>query len=635
MDFMEFFQNFNQEIFSGNNQYLTGMFYTGIIIFLLTLGYYWYLQFSYTKFRKSLIDISNNFEDNHIRIHKINESFAKKKGKLKRIWERYYNEYNNENNKSVPDPLYYFNSNELINKAGFRKLIEIIPAVFVSLGLLGTFIGIIIGISELNTNEGSEALFLGIDTLLQGMAFAFYSSIMGILISLTYQFIDRLIFYKSLQTSVDRLLIELDKTIPIETESSLLEKVANAQEEQLSDMKTFFTDQFLPVLTSGISDSISDVITPQLEKSNEIMDRVSKNTLEAQSESLNEMVNHFVSSLNEITGNHIEELGNALHKTVEWQEKVYDEMSSLVNELANVAKAQGDMAKKTTELSEEMNTYTEKLANYQDRLSNTTNELESITEENTKLLSTIGDRYEQLVTKHDEESNLFEQKLISMGEMIEKVTSMISSFTTLNEEMKLTIEAVVNTTGSLNENIQENQKLTETLMEQHEVSNQWSTKTQELLEDITQEINLSENIQETLENLYETVSTERRTLNQAQSQYSHTLTTSVDKLSELWNENSASMSNSQSQLTNLNESLSTSMESFAEHMHRGVQGTFEQFDGQLKNAINYLDRGVSSIGNVMEALEADISDIDRQINQFNQYLRDFNSTTENRMVVNE
>src|SRR5699024_8544835 len=381
-----------------NDIYLGILFYLGVIVLFVTLISYCYLKSKYKRLRIFLSELDD--DDIHTRIYNTNEYFDRDQNRkwlpkvLQRAWDQFYYEYNKNTDEAIPDPLYYFNNNDMVNKAGYRKLVEILPAVFVSLGILGTFVGIALGISDIDTSSNLTGLQTGINTLLGGMKLAFFSSILGIIISVVYQLIDRIVFYQMLNKESDRLLSVIDKVIPIETESRLLDKVVKVQESQLNDMKTFFSDQFLPVLTSGISESVSNSMTPHLEKSNEIMSQVAENTLEAQSDSLNTMVDHFVESLNEVTGNQMKELGVALHKTIEWQEKVHNEMGSLVDELSNVAREQSEMARNTTELSVQMNEYTEKLSNYQDRLSNTTQDLESITKENTQLLDQMGKTYE-------------------------------------------------------------------------------------------------------------------------------------------------------------------------------------------------------------------------------------------------
>lgn len=637
MDFFNYITDIFKEAYNNPNEYLGFMLYLAIIIFIGTFIYYFlYLFARYYKFQKILIEETKNNEDVDSRIHGINKKVSwLSVGGLSKVWKRYFNEYNNGKNETVPDPLFYFNTDELVTKAGRRKLIEIIPASFVSLGLLGTFLGIIVGVSNLSTNAGSEELLIGVDTLLSGMAIAFKSSVLGILLSLGYQFFDRLFFYRALQGGADWLIDRIDKSLPIETESSLLERVATAQEAQMNDLKTFLTDEMLPSLTSGISESISTAIIPQLEQSNVILDKVAQNTLEAQSESLNEMVNHFVKSLNEITGNQIEELGLALQRTVEWQERVYNELNNLVEQLISVSIEQAEMADKTTILSEKMSDYTEKLGSYQDNLSDSTEKLEDVTKENTNLLSQMNETYEMISTRREEEESAIERRLSALNETVDKITNLGSSFADLNSEVNSSLSKVISTTEQLGQNAEETQKLTESLIEQHELSNQWSTKTHEILEDISLNITLAEDIQSTLQELFDSVSKERAAINNIQEQYGNRFVSSVDKLSKTWNENYRSMHASQVQFSELNTLLNNSMESFAEHMQRGIQGTFEQFDAELKKAIEYLATGVTNIGDFVLDLEEAIASVDNQVNKFNESVSNFNSVLEEQVTVNE
>lgn len=519
------FLNYIIDIFSKaiflNHEYLAFMFYFAITALLLTTGYYLlYLNLNYRKFRILLRQTYKNYEAIDQRIYIINEEMKKNNfGLLNRIWKRYFNEYSNGKNETAPDPLYYFSDEELVVKAGRRKLVEIIPAAFVSLGLLGTFLGIVAGVSDLNTNADSETLLSGVDTLLGGMKLAFESSIIGILLSLFYQFFDRIYLLNVLQNNCDYVMEELDQTIPIETETSLLDKVAKSQEAQMNDFKTFLTNEVLPAITSGISESISTALASQLERSNEILNHVSTHTLDAQSDSLNEMANYFMNSLNELTGNQMNELKLVLEKTIEWQESVHYELSGLVQELFYVSQEQTSMAEKTMDLTEKLNVYTAKLTEYQQKLTDTSNKFESI--------------------------------------------------------------------------------------------------------------------QGTLGNLFEEIANERQHLAQLKAQYSNTLTTSVEELSKLWQENYSYMNASQTQLESLNENLSDSMENFAEHMHRGVQNTFEQFDAELKKAVDYLATGVSNMGEFVVEIEESIGNVENQLRNFNANLLEFNASIKNKVITHE
>src|SRR5690625_982098 len=460
-----------------DNNYLKFMTYLGVVIFLITLLYYGFLIVQMNKFRNLLVTIANKENSVHHRIYLINENVKKRKLKdwvVFQPWNSFYKEYSYKDTEYVPDPLFYFNESNIVYKIGFRKLIEVVPPVFVSLGILGTFWGITTGINDIDSGAGVEGLQEGINTLLSGMKFAFYSSIAGIIISLFYQIIDLLFFYKGLSISTEKLLKTLNEVIPIETEINLLDQLVTTQEAHFNDMKEFYTDQFIPQLTAGISESVSSTINPHLEKSNLILEKVSQTTVDSQSAVLDEMVAHFIESLNQVTGDHINNLGEALHKTIEWQEKVFNEMSSLVEELSNAAEGQSIMAQTTIDLNEKLN--------------------------------------------------------------------------------------------------------------------DWSMQSTELLEEVANNNSMSESIQTHLEHIYSNITDERETLNKMQLKYSETLNHNVQSLNQLWQNNQELLEQNKRRFSDLNSHLNESMKLFADHMHRGVQGTFEQFDVELKNAIEYIER---------------------------------------------
>lgn len=604
-----------------NDGYLVFMVSMALVIFIVSLFVYLYVAKGLRQFRQILSIAYEEHEEVESRLLLIDKSIKSQRFIPKRIsqtWNRYFKEYNTTQNEVILDPFDYFDENQIISRSGFRKMIEAIPAIFVSLGILGTFWGITTGISEINSGAGVTELQTGINTLLAGMKFAFYSSIAGIVISLLYQLFDRLFLYRTLITETEKLFNIIDKVIPIEPESSFLNKIVTTQESQLQDMRSFFSDEFIPRLTEGISNTVSKTFEPHLEKSNAIMESVVHNVNDAQSEALNEMVDNFVASLNEVTGDHIEKLGNALNQTVEWQEKVHSGMNELVEELLEVAEKQSEMAKNTIDLSEKMNEYTHTLSDYQDNLTKTTSDINSITEKNTELLSEMESLYSEMMSNQKDEEDRFTQKVKDMNSVVIQMTELGSTFTELQENVGTTIDDLIEASEGMNDNIVNNEKLNESLMEHHNTSDEWNAKAHELLEIVAYNSNVSEDNRKTLENLYIKITEERSALDAKQSEYYGLIENSTKELMSYWNENNNLLESNKSQFTKLNDGLSNSMSDFADHMHRGVQGTFEQFDVELNKAVNSLAKGVSNIETVVESIEHDMDSVNGQISSFNE-----------------
>lgn len=86
---------------------------------------------------------------------------------------------------------YFFLENVTANK-GFGRL-KLNATAFVSIGVLGTFIGLALGLSSIDTTVGADRLAQQIDELLKNVSTAFLTSIFGLVGSLMALFTERIL----------------------------------------------------------------------------------------------------------------------------------------------------------------------------------------------------------------------------------------------------------------------------------------------------------------------------------------------------------------------------------------------------------------------------------------------------------
>ncbi len=77
-----------------------------------------------------------------------------------------------------------------LNNYTHRRLIEMVPDVLTSLGILGTFIGLVIGLRGFNP-VSYEAMASSITSLIDGIKVAFVTSIYGLTLSLAFTYVER------------------------------------------------------------------------------------------------------------------------------------------------------------------------------------------------------------------------------------------------------------------------------------------------------------------------------------------------------------------------------------------------------------------------------------------------------------
>lgn len=166
-----------------------------------------------------------------------------------------YEDHAKIKNAVQPDIYVYFSEDQLLPKHSFR---DIIPGLYLSFGILGTFIGIMAGLSNLNTEILEvKQLQQSVGSLIGGMKIKFGSSGVGIIASIIWQVVDKLHFQKHLVVGFEELRIELDKTFPLPQEIDLIEERMNLY------MKHF---------VQGVSNAVAAALGPHLERSNLIME---------------------------------------------------------------------------------------------------------------------------------------------------------------------------------------------------------------------------------------------------------------------------------------------------------------------------------------------------------------------------
>ena len=206
---------------------------------------------------------------------------------LKDCWDNFYSDL--KVSKVTPDPYDYFTDYELVYRYGRRKFVESIPAVFLSLGILGTFYGITTGIQTVDSTAPSAQLRQGISDLMDGMEIAFHSSIAGILLSLLIQFIDKLYIYKKLTSSFRSIRNGFDETFPVKTEGDLLGEILEQQNQNNVEWQSFILKDFLPQMKFDVQESIRQELIPKVNREIELSER--------QIDLLKDLSNHLQDSL--------------------------------------------------------------------------------------------------------------------------------------------------------------------------------------------------------------------------------------------------------------------------------------------------------------------------------------------------
>lgn len=151
---------------------------------------------------------------------------------------------------STAEARWFFNENTIIIPRLNTGFYNALPGVFTGWGILGTFVGLTLGLAQLNIGSDTvEGLRQGIEGMLSGMSLAFSSSLWGILMSLILLIITRLCLRK-VYDMVGELQQVVDEAFPILTSERLLEDCLWEAREQSKELKRFNEDLAISIATA-------------------------------------------------------------------------------------------------------------------------------------------------------------------------------------------------------------------------------------------------------------------------------------------------------------------------------------------------------------------------------------------------
>ena len=181
------------------------------------------IMFLSVKFRRIKTIDSIKTEKHTARIFKKYETtivFPDKEGKM----------------KTDEEAEIYFNLGSILSEIRINhRLLNVGSGLLVGLGLLGTFLGLTIGVMDFDSGS-TEAIQSSINELLNGMGTAFATSLVGMACSLLYIF-----FEKTTLNRFQRNITSLCELLDIEYHISQPEKYALIYERQNQYLTTLFT----------------------------------------------------------------------------------------------------------------------------------------------------------------------------------------------------------------------------------------------------------------------------------------------------------------------------------------------------------------------------------------------------------
>lgn len=287
------------------------------------------------------------------------------------------------------------------SKKGINEsFVNYAPTLLTSLGILGTFLGIVLGLLEFNTTnvEGS------IVKLLDGLKVAFITSVIGILGSILIKFlinaniITPKIIEEQKEQDIDisdlynimnmqnENLIKLQNVLSDNQESSIIGQM-KLMRSDITDNNKKNNEQLL-ILSQHLN-TIVELGNYQKESFNgfqfnlwnklqDFADMLSKSATEQVIEALNNVIKDFNEKLTEQFGENFKQLNNAVIKLVDWQENYKNQLEQMKNQFDLSVDSMSDMEKSIEQISTHSKSIPESMSNLEIVINTNQNQVEEL-----------------------------------------------------------------------------------------------------------------------------------------------------------------------------------------------------------------------------------------------------------------
>lgn len=219
---------------------------------------------------------------------------------------------------------------ELIDDTISRNVLNLMSGTMTGLGILGTFIGLTLGLQQFNTGTADE-ITKSIGPLIQGIKVAFHTSIYGMVFSLVFSFIYKNKMDEATE-AMDRFLDAYEHYVVPDTKNESQRQML-AFQKTLADGMTEIGSNF----SEAVGERVDQIMTPQMERMNETIDRFANVASRAQVEGVNAIVDKFLTEMNRQLNGAFLDLSHSVKETVEWEKDNRTYMRDVMRDLGTMS----------------------------------------------------------------------------------------------------------------------------------------------------------------------------------------------------------------------------------------------------------------------------------------------------------
>ena len=435
------------------------------------------------------------------------------KGALRAHWSAYLNnlffadgEYHNASN--VED---FINEDTVIYGPGRSAFGDAVPNLLVSLGFLGTLIGLSQGLAGFDMTD-SAAAQSSIMTLIPGMRYAFMTSVFGVVGSVVFTLIMRAI-YGSTEHTLRQFYGAMSRYAGVLSVDPLTQ-VAIYQQEQTALIQSLSDN-----LSGPFIDSVTKTINDAVEPVNQSLKNFMTVTTKDQMRFLDAVVMRFVDRMDQSLKGQFSEFSRTLDATNRNQKEAAAAIQAEIAESTKAVQDLREMQRIAAEMTEAMKGYLEELRQTQKqaedgyaRVSSAVEQMNLVSNQQTSYLKTVSAMQAEVARSVDAMTNTVNSFTSRFAEENARASQAMQKAAGELKEAGANLEAIQKNTSQAFE-----EELTGTLDAYRDYVNQFTQRVDYLATNISDSLSkLPRAVSDTSDQFLDEVDRLTQTLNMAQ-----------------------------------------------------------------------------------------------------------------------
>lgn len=457
---------------------------------------------------------------------------------------------------------------------------DAIAGVMTGIGILGTFIGLTLGLRNFSTEY--DAMQNSIMELLSGIKTAFLTSIYGVLYSIVFSWLYRKLYQDAVNALEDFYSVFYQKAIP-NAQNEIYSRLVHAQEEQTENMRKF---------AGQVSEVMIEQFGQSIQALNRGIDEFMLKAVTVQEDKLRVLVQEYLTAMNQdVFGGQLLELRQTLSLINEGEKENAEKLSVVIQDVCRRDESILDANRQLSTFSDSLRSYLDSMQSYQLKINDTEqmiseryNALASVVTEHTEAsrqsLEMTTAMQKELAVFADTVSGKAEQLRSAVTALTEGSEQALSNLRASSEacmqNMEKSTNAGINTVRlAVNENKQAVTQLATTANGIALEFNQRSKQTEEALQALTAE---TKSFMEML---------------------SRTTAENADQVLK-WQKNAqkdtaSSMEHASAAIRDSAVQMHTDYETLASQMEQGIHATFHNFDETLSEIVEEFAKVIAQL----------------------------------------